>query len=229
VLKEILKNIEHLQKLMIAYVTEVRNDEQPTEYKTVYKDTLFKLEELGYENPNKFRTLEEFWKECKQKFGSYADRRAFVNEIYGDIIIDIERKLRKTPEPKEWVKTNEILTDELTPIRNQWLKAKNFLLGIEPDYENCIKEATNSIESALQILLKKPNESLGRIISSAEIDKDIKKLINQMYGLVSNKDFVRHGGTIVQNITKSDAEFFLNFSAISIQYLKNRLKTELSD
>ncbi len=222
-LKEILKNIEQLKGLMIAYVTEVWKDEQPNEYRSVYIETLIKLEGLGYENPNKFKTLEEFWSMCKLNFGSYAERRAFVNEIYGDIIIDIERKLHNTPEPKEWEKTNIILTDELTPIRYQWLKAKNFLLGIEPDYENCIKEATNSIESTLQILLKKPNESLGKIISSAEIDNDIKKLISQMYGLVSNKDFVRHGGTIVQNITKSEAEFFLNFSAISIQYLKNRL------
>jgi hypothetical protein len=45
-----------------------------------------------------------------------------------------------------------------------------------------------------------------------------------MYGLVSNKDFVRHGGTTEQNITKEDAEFFLNFSAISIQYLKSKIK-----
>ncbi len=45
-----------------------------------------------------------------------------------------------------------------------------------------------------------------------------------MYGLVSNKDFVRHGGTTEQNITKADAEYFLNLSAISIQYLNQRLK-----
>ena len=209
---------------MVAYVTNGRTDEQPKEYKSLFIDTLINLEKLGYENPNKFKTLEEFWGVCKLKFGTYAERRAFVNEIYGDIILDLSRKIRQEPEPKEWSKANELLVDELSPIRRQWLKAKNFLLAVEPDYENCIKEATNSIESALQILLKQPGETLGRIIKSANIDNDIQKLISQMYGLVSNKDFVRHGGTTEQNITKEDAEFFLNFSAISIQYLKSKIK-----
>lgn len=209
---------------MVAYVTNGRTDEQPKEYKKIYIDTLIELEKLGYENPNKFKTLEEFWGVCKLKYSTYAERRMFVNEIYGDITLDIERKLRQEPEPKEWTKTNEILLDELAPIRRQWLKAKNFLLASEPDFENCIKEATNSIESTLQILLIQPGETLGKIIKSAEIDNDIKKIISQMYGLMSNKDFVRHGGTVEQDIKKEDAEFFLNFSAITIQYLKKRIK-----
>ena len=212
---------------MVAYVTNGRTDEQPKEYKSVYIDTLINLEKLGYENPNKFKTLEEFWGVCKLRYQTYAERRAFVNEIYGDITIDIARKIRQEPEPKEWLKANEILTDELSPIRRQWLKAKNFLLSNEPDFENCIKEATNSIESTLQILLGQPGETLGKVIKSAAIDSDIKKLISQMYGLVSNKDFVRHGGTVEQDITKADAEYFLNFSAISIQYLKQRLKQNI--
>lgn len=222
--KETLQNIERLQGLMVAFVTNERSDEQPKIYKPLYIETLIKLEKLGYENPNKFRTLEEFWGVCKLKFPSYAERRASVNEIYGDVILDLERKLRQEPEPKEWEKTNIVLIDELAPIRRQWLKAKNFLLANEPDFENCIKEATNSIESTLQILLGQPGDTLGKSIKSADIDTDIKKLISQMYGLVSNKDFVRHGGTIEQNITKEDAEFFLNFSAISIQYLKSKLR-----
>ena len=41
-----------------------------------------------------------------------------------------------------------------------------------------------------------------------------------MYGLVSNKDFVRHGGTENQDIDFYDAEFFLEFAGISIKYLR---------
>lgn len=225
-LKETLQNIESLQGLMVAFVTNGRTDEQPKTYKSLYVDTIISLEKLGYDNPNKFKTLEEFWGFCKLKFPTYAERRSYVNEIYGDIVLDIERKIRQEPEPKEWGKTNDVLLDELTPIRRQWLKAKNFLISENPDYENCIKESTNSIESTLQILLNQPGETLGKSIKSANIDSDIKKLISQMYGLVSNKDFVRHGGTFDQDIKKSDAEYFLNFSSISIQYLVKRLKEE---
>lgn len=223
-LKETIQNIERLQGLMVAFVTNERKDEQPKEYKSLYIDTFNKLKNLGYENPNQFKTLEEFWGVCKLKFPTYAERRAFVNEIYGDIIFDIERKLCQEPDPKEWMKANEELQDELAPIRRQWLKAKNFLFATEPDFENCIKEATNSIESTLQILLEQPGITLGKVIKSAKIDSDIKKLISQMYGFVSNKDFVRHGGTTDQNISKADAEFFLNFSAISIQYIITSIK-----
>lgn len=225
-LKKTINNIERLQGLMVAFVTNGRDDNQPKEYKKLFIETLINLEELGYQNPNQFRTLEEFWGFCKLKFTTYAERRAYVNEIYTDIIIDIERKIHQIPEPKQWKKTNDELTDNLLPIKRQWLKAKNFLLAKEPDYENSIKEATNSIESALQILLSKPGETLGKTIKSANIDSDIQRLISQMYGLVSNKDFVRHGGTEAQNITKEDAEFFLDFAGISIKYLKEKIKNE---
>ncbi len=105
-LKETLQNIERLEGLMVAYVTNGRTEEQPREYKSIYIDTLINLEKLGYENPNMFKTLEEFWGICKLRFPTYAERRAFVNEIYGDISLDIARKLRQEPEPKEWVRTN---------------------------------------------------------------------------------------------------------------------------
>lgn len=220
--KKLLEQIERLQGIMVAYVTNGRTDEQPAEYKELYIDILIDLEKNNYENPNNYRTLDELWGYCKMKFSTYADRRSYINQMYNDIIIDLERKIRQDPDPKQWTKTDSILKDDLSPIRTQWLKAKNFLVS-NKDFENCIKEATNSIESALQILLDKPGLTLGKAIKDANIDSDIKKLISQMYGLVSNKDFVRHGGTTVQDITKEDAEFFLNFSAISIQYLKQKL------
>lgn len=225
-IKETISNIERLQGLIVAYVTNGRQDGQPVEYKKLYIDTLLQLEKLGYSNPNQYRTLEEIWGFCKLKFATYAERRAYVNELYSDILIDLERKIRLSPEPKQWCKTNEILIDKLLPVKRQWLKAKNFLQSNEPDFENCIKEATNSIESTLQILLNKPGETLGKSIKLANIDLDIQRLISQMYGYVSNKDFVRHGGTEHQNITKEDAEFFLDFAGISIKYLKEKIENE---
>ena len=222
--KEILINIERLQGLMVAYVTNGRNEEQPNEYKRLYMDIHFSLEKMKYDNPNPYRTLEEFWGVCRLRHETYAERRAYVNELYNDIIIDLERKKRQTSDPKQWTNTNTILQDELSVVRRQWLKAKNFLLGPNADYENCIKEATNSIESTLQILLGKPGDTLGKLIKNSSFDSDIQKLISQMYVLVSNKDFVRHGGTIELNIEKEEAEFFLNFAAISIQYIKEKIK-----
>jgi len=222
-IKKLIQDIETLQGLMVAYVTNGREDEQPKEYKTIYLKVHFALEDMNYSDPNKYRTLEEFWGFCKSEFSSYAERRAYTEEIYDDVIIDLCRKLVNKPEPKKWRVTNELLTDNLEPIRRQWLKAKNFLLSDKPDFENCIKEATNSVESALQILLEELGVSLGRTIKKSNVDNDIKKIISQMYGFVSNKDFVRHGGTKNQNLDFYDAEFFLELAGISIKYLKDKI------
>jgi hypothetical protein len=125
--------------------------------------------------------------------------------------------------PRNWKKANEALSDE-GPVRTQWLKAKNFIYSSAPDYENAIKEAINSIESCLMVLLESPNGTLGKLIKSAKLDPDIGRLISQGYGLTSNKDFVRHGGVTNQNIAKEEAEFFLEFSATAIVYITRKLK-----
>lgn len=76
------------------------------------------------------------------------------------------------------------------------------------------------------VLLDEPNGTLGKIIKQAHLDSDIERLICQAYGYTSNKDFVRHGGTTESVLTKSEAEFFLEFAAMSIVYITSKLKHE---
>jgi hypothetical protein len=190
-------------------------------------NVLFDLEKLGYENPNTHRTLEEFEGFYKLKYlSTYALRRDYVSKLYGEIIVDIERLLRGHKDSKYWIEANEVLNDELSPIRTQWLKAKNYIYSEPPDFENSIKESISSVESLLKIIENRPKDSLGKIISTLDIDDDIKKLISKAYGLLSNKDFVRHGGTEIQDIGVKEAKFFLEFAAISIIYLKEKLKRD---
>lgn len=223
--KCLLTKIEDIQSLMIAYVTGKRADEQPPQYRDAYDEVFFLLEENGYENPNPHKSLEIFWSYCKlQNMDTWAKRRAYVQEMYADILLDLKRIQRNEPDPKNWKKTNEILTDALSPVRTQWLKAKNFIYSTHPDYENSIKESINAIESTLKILLEKPKLTLGKLIKNNDLDQDVQKLIDMAYGLISNKDFVRHGGVTNQNIEKPEAEFFLEFSAIAIAYIKEKVK-----
>ncbi len=217
--------IEQIQSLMIAYVTGKRSDEQPYTYKSLYDEVYFELEESSYENPNPHKSLEVFWSYCKlQELDTYASRRAYVKELYSDILLELKRIQRHVASSKNWKKANEALIDELSPVRTQWLKAKNFIYSSSSDYENAIKEAINSIESCLMVLLESPNGTLGKLIKSAKLDPDIERLITQAYGLTSNKDFVRHGGVTHQNISKEEAKFFLEFSATAIVYITSKLK-----
>ncbi len=74
------------------------------------------------------------------------------------------------------------------------------------------------------ILLNQPKDTLGKLIKNPKIDRDIGKIISKVYGLSSNKDFVRHGGVQNQLIGQLEAEFFIEFAASAIIYIKGKLK-----
>ena len=223
--KELGSEIQQLQSLMIAFVTDGRTSDQPAMYKKLYADIYIALEDSKYANPNPHRSLEVFSAFCKlQGMKTYASRRAYVEEMYADILLDLVRIQHHKASPKIWSKANEALDDELSPIRAQWLKAKNFIFTPTPDFENSIKESINSVESCLMVLLAEPGGTLGKLIKQAELDPDIERLISQAYGLASNKDFVRHGGTNVSVLGKAEAEFFLELSGIAIVYITSKLK-----
>lgn len=50
------------------------------------------------------------------------------------------------------------------------------------------------------------------------------RMVIESPGYASNKDFVRHGGTVESALSQAEAEFFLEFAATSIVYITNRLK-----
>jgi hypothetical protein len=222
---ELGAQVIELQSLMIAYATDGRTPDQPQTYRELYAEVTLELEDAKYSNPNPHKSLEVFSAFCKlQDLKTYASRRIYVEELYADILLDLKRIQRHAPSSKNWGKANEALDDELSPIRAQWLKAKNFIYTVTPDLENSIKESISAIESCLMVLLNKPNGSLGKIIKEANLDPDIERLISHAYGYVSNKDFVRHGGTNPSVLTKAEAEFFLEFAATSIIYITSKLK-----
>jgi len=219
-LAAIEKTISEIKSIMLAYATDGRADDQPQLYQEAYIDLDLLIEAAGYTNPNPYKTIEQFWKNCG---GTWASRRELIGDIYADLLFDIGRKKKKLKEPRNWKNANDALTDKLSPVRSQWLKAKNFIFTSPPDFENSIKESVNSIESCLMILLNDPKGTLGKLIKNQNIDSDIGKIISYVYGLSSNKDFVRHGGIQNQSIEKPEAEFFLDFAASAIIYIKGKL------
>jgi len=219
-----------LQALMVAFVTDGRTPEQPSAYRDLYAEVTLELEDAKYANPNPHKSLEVFWAFCKlQKFATYADRRAYVDQLYADVLLDLKRIQRHAPSPKNWKKANEALDDQLTPVRSQWLKAKNFIYAAVPDYENSIKESISAVESCLMVLLNEPNGTLGKIIKRADLDPDIERLVSQAYGYTSNRAFVRHGGTTASTLTRLEAEFFLDFAATCIVYITSKLRHAAPD
>jgi len=219
----LIRDIERLKKLMIAYVTDGRKDDQPDQYYKVYIEVDLLLEEQGLVNPNPHHSLESFWEFCKMEvMDTWASRRAYVSDLYADLMAHVVKSGRRAEKPRNWDRVNNSLADDLAPVRLQWAKAKNYIYSSTPDYENGVKEAINSIESAVRLASEKENETLGRAIKGLGLDQDIERLISQCYGYASNRASVRHGGTKDSNLTKEEAEFFLEFAAISISYVKSK-------
>lgn len=222
-LKRLIREIHELQDLLEDYATyrEEEENEAMARYSELYVDVDLKLNKLGYEHINPHRSLRSIWSFSKtQGLETYMERRKYIRELYEDIVFDIQRTAAGEKEARNWKKADEAIGDGLAPVRAQWLKAKNFIYGAPPDFENSIKESINSVESTLKILLDRPKGTLGQLVTKAEIDPDIARLISGAYGMVSNKDFVRHGGTKRQDLGTEEAEFFLELAAIAIIYLK---------
>lgn len=222
---ELGAKIMELQALMIAFVTGERTPDQPSSYLDLYAEVTLDLEDAKYANPNPHKSLEVFWSFCKlQDLTTYAERRVYVKNLYSDILFDLKRIQRRAPSSRNWQKASDALSDELAPVRAQWLKAKNFIYSAAPDFENSVKESVSAVESCLMVLMNEPNGTLGKLIKHAGLDPDIERLISQAYGYTSNRAFVRHGGTRPSTLTQFEAEFFLEFSASCIVYLTGRLK-----
>ena len=210
---------------MIAFVTGTRSPEQPAQYRDLFSSVHLALEAAKYTHPNPHKSLETFWAFCKlQGMTTYASRRAYVEELYADILLELKRIQSKQANSKLWAKANEVLEDELAPVRVQWLKAKNFIFSSAPDFENSIKESISAIESCLMILLNEPKGTLGKLVKGVGLDPDIERLLGQVYGFASNRDFVRHGGVTPSTFKKEEAEFFLEFAASAIVYITAKLK-----
>lgn len=226
-LTELKKKVDDVQELMIDYVTDGRNNSQPKEYRELYYILEDELEEAGYSNPNPHSSLEELWSYCKAtgELDTYASRRTYVRDLYSEVIREIQQARKQTRVPRNWHMAEAVLIDEFMPIRYQWSKAKRFLEVQPPDYENAIKEAVNSIESALKIITGNTNATMGQLVKQVDIDEDIQRILSQTYGLVSNKAFVRHGAIEQQQVDRYDAEFFVELAATAIIYLKNKLRT----
>lgn len=222
--------MQRLQLLMIAFVTDGRTPDQPAEYRELYATVHLSLEESKYAHPNPHKSLEIFWAFYKlQEMKTYASRRAYVEELYADILLDLKRVQAHKAAPKNWTKANDALEDALTPVRAQWLKAKNFILAPLPDFENSVKESINSVESCLMVLLNEPTATLGKLIKRAGLDQDIERLVSQAYGFASNKAFVRHGGINASSLGKEEAEFFLEFAGSAIVYITAKVKRAKTD
>lgn len=220
---QLLQEVEAFEASMVGNVTGGMADASE---KTAYKDQYYvlrkELEQRDVVFPHSFSTVDQLWAFYKSRFDNYADRRAHIAESFQVAESTLRSRIDSKFDARDWNATNEMLVDELVPVRRQWLKAKRYIIGPPVDPENSIKESILAVESAAKILFDRPKDTLGQIAGDGLIDPDVGRLIKQAYGFISNRPGVRHGQVTESNESVEEATYFLDFAAITIRYLKNK-------
>jgi predicted RecB family endonuclease len=83
--------------MVLVSTGKVGRDEKENEYKELYTELTGYFKEFNIQNPNPFRTLEEFYGYYRMKFPTYQERRDFVNSLYRDVENKISAILPATP------------------------------------------------------------------------------------------------------------------------------------
>lgn len=101
------------------------------------------------------------------------------------------------------------------------LKAIN--VRLDPDVENCVKDAVAAIESVGRIIANDGNALLSNIIKDMSktgvIPKPLDEAIQKVYAYRGNEPGVSHGLVGDPRVTVDEAEFVLAMSAAIIVYL----------
>jgi hypothetical protein len=106
------------------------------------------------------------------------------------------------------------LQDErFVEVLQQFERACDFRDQIPPDWSNAIKEAVNSVEGLLQVLLDRPRTSLSKIPLPAELPNGINKMFQALYVHGTQTRGSRHAGIGGDEPTGPRAELALHIAA----------------
>ncbi len=84
--QELIDGVEFLSNTMVSVATggQIINDADP-EYKSIYIKVNKALNNIGVENPNKYRTLWDWHGKWKRDFTTYQERRDYISNLYKPI------------------------------------------------------------------------------------------------------------------------------------------------
>jgi len=84
---DLLRDIEFLKNTMISVSTGgQRIQEINDEYKVKFNAVNKALQRLGFQNPNQFKDLWDWYGKWSSEFSTYRERRAFIRELYSSLV-----------------------------------------------------------------------------------------------------------------------------------------------
>lgn len=114
------------------------------------------------------------------------------------------------------------LTDEFTPARVHFAKARAFVLGTHKDPENSIKESVSALESVCRVFYPKAaslGKALGQMRSDGTAPARLITAFERFYEFANDEPGVRHGDRYAPATQLLDAELSLHLAVALIRYV----------
>jgi len=146
---ELLEKVERLKLIMVTHATGGGADSN--EYSELRRELIL-VPSLKSKLPDFLRlctTLSEFWAHIKQKFGTYSQRRSYLQEAFHPAISMLEGSSRS---PSDSTVTTALAKVDSDHVREAWHKA---LERRESDPDGAITSARTLIEAVCKHILDK--------------------------------------------------------------------------
>ena len=82
-----------------------------------------------------------------------------------------------------------------------------------PDFRNSIKESISAVEAAVRIVVEDPKATLGKALNvlgnRGEVHPALRQGFSSLYGYTNDADGIRHAILDEQEVTESDARYWL--------------------
>lgn len=123
----------------------------------------------------------------------------------------------------------DLLSDEsLASARRHFSKARGFLEGREPDYENSCKESVCTIESLATALTEERDlpTAIKKAARAELIPRPLDDMIIKVYAYRGNEPGVGHGQAASPTVRRAEAELLFDLAAALGRYLRVALSAD---
>ncbi|MGZ4287997.1 MAG: hypothetical protein ACXVHB_26820 [Solirubrobacteraceae bacterium] len=124
-----------------------------------------------------------------------------------------------------------IAGEDLAAARAHYIKARRFLEGPVPDYENCCKESVCSIEALATAMTGERDlpRAIKKAVGATRIPKPLDDMIIKLYAYRGNEPGVGHGQADAPSVRRAEAELLFNLAGSLGHYLRVALTEDADD
>jgi hypothetical protein len=114
---------------------------------------------------------------------------------------------------------------KLAAARTHYAKAKRYLAGPDPDYENAAKESVLAVESLVVTLTGESDftKAIRKATNNGLVPRPLDEIAMKLYAYRGNEPGVAHASAAVPDVDQLEAELIFNLSGALSAYLAQRL------